>query len=123
MNLIRISESDDSIVDYDKERGMYRVSIFEDGHFKDEIWFDAYEDKEVKDLYLVYGNINESGDTNTWVADIFDNLEQAEACAEWHNTVKTQDNVSYYASSDVWFVNKWDYAEDLKKLKGEECEV
>ena len=47
MSLIRISESDDWIVDYDRERGMYRVSYFEDHHFKDEHWFDAYEDKEL----------------------------------------------------------------------------
>lgn len=46
-NLIRISESDDWIVDYDKERGMYRVSYFEDCHFVDEYWFDAYEEREV----------------------------------------------------------------------------
>lgn len=43
MSLIRISESDDWIVDYDKERGMYRVSYFEDNHFKDEYWFDEYK--------------------------------------------------------------------------------
>ena len=47
MSLIRISESDDWIVDYDRERGMYRVSYFEDGHFVDEHWFDAYEEKEL----------------------------------------------------------------------------
>ena len=47
MSLIRISESDDWIVDYDRERGMYRVSYFEDGHFKDEYWFDCFEEKEV----------------------------------------------------------------------------
>jgi hypothetical protein len=46
MSLIRISESDDWIVDYDRERGMYRVSYFEDGHFKDECWFDCYEERE-----------------------------------------------------------------------------
>ena len=44
MSLIRISESDDWIVDYDRERGMYRVSYFEDGHFKDECWFDEYKE-------------------------------------------------------------------------------
>ena len=49
MSLIRIDESDDFVVDYDKERGMYRVSYFQDNHFQDEIWFDAYEDKEVDD--------------------------------------------------------------------------
>ena len=123
MSLIRISESGDWIVDYDRERGMYRVSYFEDHHFVDEHWFDCYEDKEVKDLYLVYGNINESGDTDTWVTDVFDDIEQAKACAEWHNTVKTQKNVYYYASNDVWNVNKLDYIEDLKKLKDKDEEV
>lgn len=47
MSLIRISESDDWIVDYDRERGMYRVSYFEGNHFKDEYWFDCFEEKEV----------------------------------------------------------------------------
>lgn len=51
MSLIRISESDDWIVDYDRERGMYRVSYFEDGHFKDECWFDCYEDKELNEEF------------------------------------------------------------------------
>lgn len=46
MNLIRILENDDWVVDYDKENRKYRVSYFEDFHFKDEIWFDAYEEKE-----------------------------------------------------------------------------
>ena len=51
--LIRVAINDDWIVDYDKERGMYRVSYFQDNHFQDEIWFDAYEEKEVcDDVYL-----------------------------------------------------------------------
>lgn len=49
MDVIRISVSDDWIVDYDKSRGMYRVSYFQDNHFVDEYWFDAYEEKEVDD--------------------------------------------------------------------------
>ena len=48
MSLIRISESEDFVVDYDRERGMYRVSIFNDNHFQDEYWFDAYEEKEYR---------------------------------------------------------------------------
>ena len=48
--LIRIAISDDWIVDYDKERCMYRVSYFQDNHFQDEFWFGAYEDKEVGDV-------------------------------------------------------------------------
>ena len=118
MNLIRISESEDFTVDYDRDRGMYRVGILKDGGCVESYWFDAYGEKEVKDLYLVYGNINESGDEDSWVADIFDNLEQANACAEWHNTVKTQKNVYYYASNDIWNVNKWDYIEDMNNLRG-----
>ena len=47
MALIRISTSDDWFVDYDRERGMYRVSYFEDNHFKDECWFDCYEEREL----------------------------------------------------------------------------
>lgn len=47
VDVIRISESDDWIIDYDKSRGMYRVSYFQDNHFVDEHWFDAYEEKEV----------------------------------------------------------------------------
>lgn len=47
MSLIRISESNDWFVDYDRERGMYRVSYFQDNHFVDEHWFDAYEEKEL----------------------------------------------------------------------------
>lgn len=44
---VRILESDDWIIDYDKEKRKYRVSYFEEFHFVDEIWFDAYEDKEI----------------------------------------------------------------------------
>ena len=46
-DMIRIDISDDFVVDYDRSRGMYRVSVFDDGHFWDEFWFDAYEEKEV----------------------------------------------------------------------------
>ena len=47
--LIRIFENDDFIIDYDKENNRYRVTYFEYGHFKEDCWFDAYEDKEVDD--------------------------------------------------------------------------
>lgn len=50
MSLIRISESDDWIVDYDRERRMYRVSYFEDGHFKDEHWFYCFEERELQPI-------------------------------------------------------------------------
>lgn len=44
---VRILEKDEWVVDYDKEKKRYRVSYFEEFHFCDEIWFDAYEEKEV----------------------------------------------------------------------------
>lgn len=47
MDVVRICDSDDWMVDYDRNRGMYRVSYFQDNHFKDEFWFDCYEEKEV----------------------------------------------------------------------------
>lgn len=37
MDVARIHDSDDFVVDYDKSRGMYRVTIFKDGHFWDEV--------------------------------------------------------------------------------------
>lgn len=49
MDVVRIVDNDDFVVEYDKSRGMYRVSKFEDGHFCDEIWFDSYEEKKVDD--------------------------------------------------------------------------
>ena len=43
---VRILESDDWVIDYDKEKKKYRVSYFEGFHFVDEIWFDCYEERE-----------------------------------------------------------------------------
>lgn len=45
---VRILEKDEWVVDYDREKKKYRVSYFEEFHFCDEIWFDAYEEKEVE---------------------------------------------------------------------------
>ena len=49
MSLLRISESDNWIADYDRERGMYRVSYFENGHFVAQYWFDCFEEKECRE--------------------------------------------------------------------------
>ena len=59
MSLIRISESENCTIDYDVECGMYRVGILENGHCKESCWFDAYEKKEVKDLYALKHNVVE----------------------------------------------------------------
>ena len=76
MDLVRICDSDNFVVDYDKSRGMYRVSAFEDGHFKDEYWFDAYEEKEVKGVVrcenCAFSGYRASG-KNLW-CDIFDKI-------------------------------------------------
>lgn len=50
-DIITISVSDNWVVDYDRSRGMYQVSHFEDNHFKDECWFDAYEKKKMINVY------------------------------------------------------------------------
>ena len=47
--LVRISENNNFTIDYDRECDMYRVTYFEDSHFVDEHWFDAYEDKVLND--------------------------------------------------------------------------
>ena len=44
---IRIFENDDFTVDYDKYNNQYRVSYFEDYHFKEECYFDAYKDGDL----------------------------------------------------------------------------
>lgn len=69
MSLIRISESSDGwIVDYDRERGMYRVSHSEDDIWYEEHWFDAYEDKELSvEFPQTIGNL-----TYYSKADLFD---------------------------------------------------
>lgn len=59
MDVVIILDTDDWIVDYDRNRGMYRVSVFEDNHFQDECWFDAYEDKECKHLGYWYKEEND----------------------------------------------------------------
>ena len=37
--LVRIKEADDWIIDYNPNSGEYRISYFEDNHFKDEVFF------------------------------------------------------------------------------------
>lgn len=43
--VVRVYEDECVVVDYNKVGKMYRVSIFEDGHFKDEFWFDEYKEE------------------------------------------------------------------------------
>lgn len=46
-DVVNIYEDKYVAVDYNKSGKIYRVTIYEDGHFKDEFWFDEYKaDKE-----------------------------------------------------------------------------
>lgn len=73
MKFNRIYENDNFIVDYDTKRKLYRVSYFENGHFKNECWFDVYEEKgdivRCKDCDLKHY----SDSDNLW-CDIFDKI-------------------------------------------------
>lgn len=79
MDVVRTHESDDFVVDYDRSRGMYRVTIFKDSHFWDEVWFDAYEEKEhfiidfskcasSEELIKIKDEINKTGIISAWDA-------------------------------------------------------
>ena len=71
MSLIEIANSDDFVVDYDPDRGMYRVSIFKDRHFWDEFWFDAYEG-EFKDNKFDIKGYGMSKEHNPKSKEIYD---------------------------------------------------
>lgn len=64
--MIRVSEQQNWTVDYDTERGMYRVSYFQDNHCVDECWFDAYEEKEVKNNKVEVKKIKIHSGNDCW---------------------------------------------------------
>ena len=41
-----IALTEDFIIEYDKTKGMYRVSYFQDNHFVDDVIFDQYADNQ-----------------------------------------------------------------------------
>lgn len=62
MSLFPISESEDFVVHYDPMKGMYRVTVFNDGHFWDEYWFDEYKEQillDVKGLSNAVNKVNQ----------------------------------------------------------------
>ena len=76
---VRILEADDWIIDCDKENKRYRVSYFEDCHFVDECWFDAYEDKKMDDTYntkLTGNNDDKYKTRELQVYEAIDNLAE-----------------------------------------------
>lgn len=66
-------------------------------------------------IYIIMGYINESGDEDTWVDEVFTDKEQAEACCEYLNLTKTQDNIEF--SRFEMNVNTEDYIEKLSYIK------
>lgn len=67
-----------------------------------------------KDIYIVFGNINESGDVDIWVEALFDDKKQAMACSQYLNYTKTQDNVEFYASPCGYEICEEDYIQKIK---------
>lgn len=45
-DVVKIIENEDFLVEYDKSKGMYRVSVFDDYHYLDEICFEEYIKEE-----------------------------------------------------------------------------
>lgn len=72
MNLIRILESDDWIVDYETDSKTYRVSYFEDGHFVDQCRFEPYEHFEHSEMKIFiskwFSALEDEG-VNPWMQD------------------------------------------------------
>lgn len=60
-DVVRVYEDEYVAVDYNKSGKMYRVTIFEDGHFVDEFWFDEYKEQillDTKGLSDVVNKVN-----------------------------------------------------------------
>lgn len=66
-------------------------------------------------IYIVMGYINESGDEDQWVEELFEDKEQASACCEYLNITNTQDNVNYYLCESDGFCTE-DYISKLEAL-------
>lgn len=54
-------------------------------------------------IYIVMGYINESGDESTWVEELFEDQEQANACSAYLNLTNTQNNVTFYVDEHDGF--------------------
>lgn len=65
-------------------------------------------------IFVVCGYINESGDTDTWIEELFDDEEQAKACCEFLNLTKSQDNVEF--SWHEMYISTEDYISKLRYL-------
>ena len=67
-------------------------------------------------IYVVGGFINESGDTDNWIEELFEDEKQAKACCEYLNLTKTQKNVEFNMYELDGFCTE-DYVAKLKILQ------
>ena len=75
-----------------------------------------------EELHIVYGFIDEHGDIDTWVEEIFANREQASACRDYLNLTKSQENVHYFINIHYGLCNE-DYVSKLDELTKEEVKL
>ena len=47
-DVVNVYEDKHVAVDYNKVSKMYRVTIYENGHLKDEFWFNEYKEELIK---------------------------------------------------------------------------
>ena len=111
---VRILESDDWIIDYDKDKRKYRVSYFEGFHFVDEIWFDAYEEKEVDERTSSF--LSEAVDKMCKISDEeiketmteINNMTSEEREMFWENVIEIfKDSIRM---TNGWYTEGWKYA-------------
>lgn len=74
-----------------------------------------FEDRTNNKIYIVNGHINEHGDTDTWIEEIFQDKLHATCCAAYLNITKAQDHVIFYVSEHDGFCNE-DYISKLDEL-------
>lgn len=67
-------------------------------------------------IWVVAGCIDESGDYDWWIKELFTDEEQAAACCEYFNLTKKQKNIWYEYYDTTWFCEK-DYISKLKEIK------
>lgn len=124
MNLVRIIDSDDWVVDYNKDDQTYRVSYFEDSHFVDELCFKEYKEKECllrcKDCDLKYY----SESNNLWCS-IFNTIMPEDGYCCFGETYKKLDKIEIYSEiidrfNDIPHTSFWLTSEELKRLLDEQ---
>ena len=99
------------------------IILHPEKYVSDEVIVNYWKSKEYNsddtsdDIYIVMGTILEHGEPlDSWVEEVFDNEEQANACYQYLNHMKTQSNVNYWVTNKVYQFCKVDYVQQLKEL-------